>query len=56
MCAAEIVLEETGVMGVAPFWVCLDLGAGAVGVVWSAVLFCPFYNTAIISDSIEHRY
>ena len=46
MCAAEAVLEEAGVMGVAPLWVGLDLGAGVVGVVCSAVLFCPFCNTA----------
>lgn len=42
VCAAEAVLEEAGVMGVAPLWVGLDLGAGVVGVVCSAVLFCPF--------------
>ena len=26
-------------MGVAPLWVCLDLLAGVVGVVWEAALF-----------------
>ena len=46
----EAVLEEAGVMGVAPLWVGLDLGAGVVGVVCSAVLFCPFCNNTAMSQ------